>query len=356
VDSNNKQYLLMLNRMPGVGPRLVQKLLRRWPELDELFRLSANELVAQGLSEKLARTLTACNRKALEADLQWQMTPECRLITWGEEIYPPLLREISAPPPVLYAKGDISCLSAAKVAVVGTRNPSTTGCQISRSFSAELAEYGLVIVSGLARGIDRQAHEGALSASGQTIAVMATGIDCVYPRQHRAIAERIVSNGLLISEFPLKTPPIAGHFPRRNRIISGLSIATLVVESALKSGTLVTARYALEQNREVLVVPGCVYNPQTRGCHQLIKQGAVLVASAQDILDELHLSSGIEENKQVLHETSKLMQHIGYELHTIDQLILRSGLGLNEVIDELTELELTGLVQAMPGGYMRCRI
>ncbi len=214
----------------------------------------------------------------------------------------------------------------------------------------------------MARGIDGQAHEGALSVGGQTIAVMATGMDCIYPRMHEGLAERIAAQGLLLSEFPLKTAPIAGHFPRRNRIISGLSIATLVVESALKSGSLVTARYAMEQNREVFAVPGCIFNPQTQGCHQLLQQGAVLVTSVQDILDELSLSGGIDNNKRLCgnvsdcRESSRLMRYIGHELHTVDQLILRSGLSLNDVISELTELELNGFVQAIPGGYMRCTV
>jgi DNA processing protein len=351
----NKDYLLRLNRMPGVGPVLVQKLLRRWPALDELFCLSATQLVAQGFSDTLARTFTTCHRRAVDADLQWEMGPDCRLITWGEDCYPTLLREIAAPPPVLYARGQMSCLDAAQFAIVGTRNPSATGKQIAKAFSAELAAQGLVIVSGLARGIDGQAHEGALSSSGKTVAVMATGIDCIYPRQHLSLAERISANGVLLSEFPLKSPPIAGHFPRRNRIISGLSMATLVVESGLKSGTLVTARYAMEQNRDVFAVPGCIYNPQTRGCHQLLQQGAVLVTSVQDILAELNWAHCAPEKASVYDE-SALMQYMGDELYTVDQLILRSGLCMNEVISELTELELNGLVHALPGGYMRCRV
>ncbi len=360
---HNKQYLLMLNRMPGVGPVLVQKLLRRWPDLDELFRLSASELVAHGLTATLAQTLTTCNRRAVDNDWNWQLGTDCHLITWGEAAYPALLREISAPPAVLYVRGQLACLNAQKIAIVGTRHPSASGEHVARAFSHELARLGFAIVSGLARGIDGQAHAGALEASGETLAVMATGIDGVYPHQHRALAEKICTKGALISEFPLKTPPIAGHFPRRNRIISGLSIATLVVEAALKSGSLVTARYATEQNRDVFAVPGCVHNPKTQGCHWLVRQGAVLVTSVQDILDELQLSRGAEEqcqwmstNSSAHFESSRLMQHIGYEILTIDQLMISSGLCLNEIMTELAELELNGLVQAIPGGYRRCRV
>ena len=358
---HNKQYLLMLNRMPGVGPVTVQKLLRRWPELEELFHLSAAELVACGLSASLAKTLTTCNRRAVEQDWRWEMGRDCALITWGEDAYPSLLREISAPPPVLYLRGQLALLSSNRVAIVGTREPSASGCRIAKRFSSELAQCGFTVVSGLARGIDGQAHEGALSAGGSTFAVMATGIDCIYPYQHTALAERIIADGLLISEFPLKTRPNACHFPRRNRIISGLSLATLVVESALKSGSLITARFALEQNREVFAVPGCIDNPQTQGCHWLLRQGAILVTSVQDIVDELCLGNAVAVNHSVsrqpvnLGESSRLMQYVSYDVQTVDQLILRSGLGINELISELTELELNGLVQAMPGGYMRCK-
>ena len=241
--------------------------------------------------------------------------------------------------------------------MVGTRKPSIMGSETAWRFAFELAGKNITIVSGLALGIDAQAHSGCLAAGGKTIAVMGTGIDCIYPRRHVQLADKIGENGLLLSELPLQSPPIAGHFPRRNRIISGLSLSTLVVEAAVRSGSLITARLACEQNRDVLAIPGSIYNPQARGCHHLLQQGAKLVTTSNDVLDEL----GIDYTKVVpefvntlASENKNLVKCIGFEVTTVDQIITRSGLNVEKVVCNLAELELQGVVKAIPGGYMRC--
>ncbi|MFI4963292.1 MAG: DNA-processing protein DprA, partial [Legionellales bacterium] len=216
----------------------------------------------------------------------------------------------------------------------------------------------ITIVSGLALGIDAQAHIGCLEAKGRTVGVMGTGIDCIYPRRHVQLAEQIREKGLLISEFPLKSPPIAGHFPRRNRIISGLSLCTLVIEAAIKSGSLITARMALEQNRDVLAIPGSIHNPLARGCHYLLQQGAKLVTSVADVLDELRIEhQTLPAEKAVISLASgnkNLVQFIGFETTSIDQVIERSGYAVELVLGGLAELELHGAVVCVPGGYIRC--
>ena len=241
---------------------------------------------------------------------------------------------------------------------MGTRNPSVTGREIARQFAYELALLKVTIVSGLALGIDGEAHRGCLAAHGQTIAVLGTGINRIYPYQHRDLAEKIQENGLIISEFPLGSAPTAGHFPQRNRIISGLSLAILVVEAAIKSGSLITARLALEQNRDVMAIPGAIHNPQTRGCHHLLQQGARLVTSVADILDELGLDNSsshqTDSKLSLTAEEGGLLGYLGFEVTTVNQIIARSGLSFEEVACNLATLELKGAVKAVPGGYMRC--
>uniref|UniRef100_UPI0026018B7C DNA-processing protein DprA n=1 Tax=uncultured Legionella sp. TaxID=210934 RepID=UPI0026018B7C len=252
----------------------------------------------------------------------------------------------------------LSALEQPLLAVVGSRNPSITGCENAKNFAKELSTHGVTIVSGLALGIDGQAHMGCVEAGGKTIAVLGTGINCIYPRRHSKLAAQIPQNGLLISEFPLNSPPIAGHFPRRNRIISGLSLCTLVIESAIKSGSLITAKMALEQNRDVLAIPGSIHNPLARGCHHLLQQGAKLVTSVTDILEELRIdSSHLTVDKPIISLASgneNLVKFIGFELTSIDQIIVRSGYTIEQVTGELAELELQGTVRTVPGGYIRC--
>ncbi|KTD07369.1 DNA-processing protein DprA [Legionella jamestowniensis] len=354
----NKSYLLALNKIPSIGPRTIAKLLQKWPNLEELFCLTQQQMEQAGLSPRMAQSIKSFNFKEIEADLHWSEKNHHYLISIEEAHYPALLKEIADPPMIIYARGDLACFKQPAIAIVGSRKPSVTGCETAHRFAMELATYPLTIVSGLALGIDAQAHEGCLQAKGKTVAVLGTGIDCLYPRQHQLLAEKIAHTGLLLSEFPLKTPPIAGHFPRRNRIISGLSLATLVVEAAVQSGSLITARFALEQNRDVLAVPGSILNPQARGCHYLLQQGAKLVTSIQDILEELNLDSKqVNQTNATLSlatDNKNLVKCIGFEITTVDQIMARSGLGIEEVVSSLATLELKGLVKAIPGGYMRC--
>ena len=356
---DNKIYFLALNRIPGIGPKITQKLLARWPSLALLFQLPKNALIKAGLPEKLAEAITQFNLDEIDADLAWeQSNTKHHLLTFEHPSYPTLLCEISDPPIALYAAGDLSCLKTKTLGIVGTRNPSVTGREIARQFAYDLALQNVTIVSGLALGIDGEAHQGCLEAHGQTIAVLGTGINRIYPYRHRDLAEKIKEKGLIISEFPLGAAPTAGHFPQRNRIISGLSLAILVVEAAIKSGSLITARLALEQNRDVMAIPGSILNPQTRGCHHLLQQGARLVVSVADILDELGMdnSSTPKTSSKVplAAEEQTLVHCVGFELTTVNQIIARSGLSFEEVACNLATLELKSAIKAVPGGYMRC--
>jgi DNA processing protein len=356
---SNIRYYLALNRMNKVGPRTVMKLQKRWPDLHEMFQLSTQQLESAGLPPLLAQTITGFDLNLVDADLKWLESNNINhLLTQDSKEYPALLKEIADPPFVLYAKGQLSAFEQPQLAIVGSRNPSITGSENAKNFSKELSKHNITITSGLALGIDAQAHIGCLEAEGKTIAVLGTGIDCIYPRRHLKLAEQITQNGLLISEFPLNSPPIAGHFPRRNRIISGLSLCTLVIEAAIKSGSLITARMALEQNRDVLAIPGSIHNPLARGCHYLLQQGAKLVTSVNDVLDELRIEhQQITTDKPIFSLASgkeNLVKFIGFEMTSIDQIIIRSGCSAEQVTSELAELEILGTILSVPGGYMRC--
>ncbi|MFY7698391.1 MAG: DNA-processing protein DprA [Legionella sp.] len=357
---SNKPYLLALNRMPHIGPRTIAKLLQGWPNLEELFQLSSDQLQRVGLSARQASAIASFNISKVESDFRWQEQPHHSLVTYGDADYPTLLNQIPDPPPVLYAIGDLACLQRPTVAIVGSRKPSIMGGKNARRFAADLARCQITVVSGLALGIDAEAHRGCLHVNGKTVAVIGTGIDRTYPSCHQSLAEKIAEAGLLLSEFPLGSLPIAGHFPRRNRIISGLSLATLVVEAAVKSGSLITAQLALEQNREVLAVPGSIHNPLAGGCHHLLKQGARLVASYKDILQELQLECvelAANTNQiaiSLASDDKNLVKWLGFDVVTVDQISQFSGWGIDKVVCHLAELELQGIVKAVAGGYMRC--
>jgi DNA processing protein len=356
---DNLYYLLALNRMPHVGPRTVRKLLSQWPNLETLFQLSEDELRAHGLPERLIFALKKIDHRGIESDYLWCGRSSNRFIlTLSDPSYPVALREIFDPPFVLYAEGDLSSLFFPCLAMVGTREPSIAGVNVAKEFATQLARHPLTIVSGLAKGIDAAAHQGCLDGQGKTIAVLGTGIDRVYPAAHGSLYAKIKETGLILTEFPLGAPPIAGHFPRRNRIISGISMAVLVVESAIPSGSLLTARLALEQNREVMAVPGSIKNPKAAGCHYLLQQGAKLVTELEDILDVFSL----EETKRRHLENPPLfgakLQHLldcmGDSVITVDQLAIRSGRLVADVVCDLITLELEGAVSSLPSGYMRC--
>lgn len=281
------------------------------------------------------------------------------VLTLEDDDYPALLAEIADPPALLYLRGQRSALATPAIAMVGSRHPSGPGRDTARAFGRELAAAGLSVVSGLALGIDGCAHQGALEADGVTLGVLGTGIDVLYPRAHRRLAEQLMERGALLSEMPPGEPPRRAHFPRRNRIISGLSLGVLVVEAAVASGSLITASFALEQGREVYAVPGSIHNPVSKGCHLLLRQGAALVECAGDILAELQgwqatavgpaapAAPALDEGERALLES------IGFEATAVDAIVARAGLPVGEVAAGLIRLELRGLVQGGPGGYER---
>ncbi len=356
---------LSLWHVPGIGPMTFDALLRRFETPANVFRASSESLKACGLSE---RALTGIRRPDLEGvdrDLNWAIEPDHAIFTSHDAKYPQRLREIPGAPPVLYVNGDPSCLSDPQLAIVGSRNPTPIGIETTRDFACHLARSGLIITSGLALGIDSAGHRGALDCGGMSIAVAATGLDRVYPARHRKLAHLIVDRGAIVSEFPIGTFPKAAHFPRRNRIISGLSLGTLVVEATRRSGSLITARYAMEQGREVFAIPGSIHNPMARGCHWLIKQGAKLVQTVDDILEEfthlLNMNDSVStapeswnkssDNTQKLDKDyQRLLELLGYEPTSIDVLVERSGLTVEEVSSMLLILELKGLVKCGSGG------
>ncbi|HKB83915.1 MAG TPA: DNA-processing protein DprA [Burkholderiales bacterium] len=296
----------------------------------------------------------------LDATLRWLEEPANRVVTFADDDYPRLLLEITDPPPLLFVKGRPKLLGRASLAVVGSRNATQQGCANARAFSQELSEGGLTIVSGLALGIDAAAHAGGLAAAASSIAVVGTGLDIVYPARNRDLAQHLAEEGALVSEFALGTPALASNFPRRNRLISGLARGCLVVEAALKSGSLITARYALEQGREVFAIPGSIHSPLSKGCHLLIKQGAKLAESSQDILEELgaavaQRATTISPDDEVAHE-NPLLAALGFDPLDLDTLCQRSGLTPDSASAMLLTLELEGSVSRLPGGkFQRLR-
>lgn len=300
---------------------------------------------------------------SFERELAWLAEPDSHLVPLDDPRYPALLREIPDPPPLLYVRGNIEAISTPQLAVVGSRNPTRGGCDNARAFAAHLAQAGLTITSGLAVGIDACAHEATLDAGATTIAVAATGLDRVYPATHRELAHRIAGRGALVSEFALGTPPKREHFPQRNRLISGLSLGVLVVEAALRSGSLITARFAAEQGREVFAIPGSIHSPLARGCHALIRQGAKLVETAADVIEELGALVGFQAAAHTPFSSpaaqvpdgdqAKLLELIGYDPVDTDTLVERSGLTAAAVSSMLLTMELHGLVEARPGGKVQ---
>ncbi|VFM95294.1 MAG: DNA protecting protein DprA [Candidatus Kentron sp. G] len=282
-----RHYWLALSRAPRLGDARLRALLARYPDPRVIFDANPDQLAKMGLPEAARQYIRAFDWPAMADDLRWLEQPDHHLLTLSDAGYPPRLAEIPDPPPVLFARGGGEVLTHPQIAIVGSRNPTPMGQETAFAFARELARMGFVITSGLATGIDAAAHRGAMAGGGRTIAVVGTGLDRVYPGRHRELALEIVKNGACVSEFPLGTPPIAGNFPRRNRIISGLGLGILVVEATTRSGSLITARLAGEQGREVFAIPGSIHNPLARGCHLLLRQGAKLVESAADILEEI---------------------------------------------------------------------
>jgi DNA processing protein len=335
----------------------------------DLERLCEPEVIARVHLPPLAREfLEKPDDGALEADLEWLHASGARLVLWGEEDYPPQLAAARGAPAALYVMGDVQALKAPQIAMVGARGASPVGRAIAREFAGALAQAGLTIASGLAAGIDAASHEGSLAAGGRTIAVLGTGLDRMYPPQNTGLAERIRAAGALVSEFPPGTGPQRQNFPRRNRVISGLSLGTLVVEAAHGSGALITARQAAEQGREVFAVPGSIHSPLSWGCHRLIREGAHLVETPADVLAELTFintlqrlgssGAGALEGREASpggdapldKECEMLLDALGFEPATIDTLVARSGLSGETIASMLLILELEGRIAPFPGG------
>jgi DNA processing protein len=350
-----------LLRAPGIGCQTLN------PLLDE--GRTARELIdgpPPGIPAPLRDYLRSPDWQGVDLDLQWLAQPDNHLLRFTDPAYPARLRALSNPPTTLFLHGDPDLLSLPQLAIVGSRNASTGGLRNAHDFAAHLAAAGLVISSGLATGIDAAAHRGALDAEGLSLAVTGTGLDRVYPAKNRALAHEIAMSGLLVSEFPVGTPPLPANFPRRNRILAGLSLGTLVVEAALQSGSLITARLAGEAGREVFAIPGSIHNPMSRGCHALIRDGAKLVETAEHVLEELapllggpvtgpqdtapHGSGETTENAPMDAQHRQLLDAMGFDPATTDELVKRTGFPAAEVSSILLLLELQGHVSSGAGG------
>ncbi|HSI22328.1 MAG TPA: DNA-processing protein DprA [Methylophilaceae bacterium] len=345
-----------LSLLDGLGAQSYRALLSHFGTPENIYATSRSELrkvVSDAIAQQISEGL---NAESVAPALAWLERPGNHLVTLADAHYPRVLLEIPDPPPLLYCKGRVELLNTPTIAVVGSRNATLQGEKTAEAFSQALSESGYCIVSGMALGIDGAAHRGALQGRGSTIAAVGTGLDIVYPAKHRQLAHEIAEKGLIISEFPLGTPSMAQNFPRRNRIISGLARGCLVVEANLQSGSLITARLAAEQGREVFAIPGSIHSPVAKGCHQLIKQGAKLVDSIHDILEELGGMPLLEITKDAKPAPPEdpLLEKMGYDPVTMDGLIERSGLTSESLSSMLLVLELEGKVASLPGGrYQR---
>lgn len=350
---------LTLEAIPGLGPDAAQRLLQAFDGPAEILAARAAELepvVGKSLARAIAQGVDAAT---LQPALDWLAQSDNHLVTWLDAAYPAALRDLAAPPAWLYVKGDPAWLSRPMLAIVGSRNATPQGLRDAEAFAKVLSEAGLTIVSGLALGVDTAAHNGGLAGLASSVAVVGTGLDRVYPARNKALAHRLAAEGAIVSEFPIGTPPKSGHFPRRNRIISGLSLGVLVIEAALESGSLITARLASEQGREVFALPGSIHSTLAKGCHRLIKQGAKLVESASDVLEELgRVISVTTPAANPVVATSEagdsLLETLSGGPLILDQLASRLGLTVEDVSVKLLAAEMDGTVAKLPGGlYQR---
>lgn len=356
---------LVLAAVPGVGPVTLQRLLEH-ASAQELISLSPCDAKAIGFNDKQIKALCSPNTSHIEKTLVACEEQGVAVLGFDSPYYPSLLQQIPDPPPVLFVKGNMRALCLPQLAIVGSRKASCSGREIAFQLAAEVAVNGLAVTSGMALGIDGKAHAGALNVGGKTVAVLGCGVNKVYPQRHANLYDDILTKGgCIVSEYGLNSAPRADNFPRRNRIISGLSQGVLVIQANVKSGSLITARLALEQGREVFAVPGSMHDPLHKGCHHLIKQGAKLVESAADILDELGLLIEPEvEQKNEIHTQKKstpdlcedqLLASVDFEATAIDTVVSRSELPVEVVLARMINMELRGLVRAVPGGYQKQR-
>ena len=355
IDKDGLSAWLRLTLIPGIGGETQRKLLAAFGLPEAIF--AAGRLATRAVVGDRADLLFDFDpAEDVDRNLAWASQPGQRIVTLADADYPRALLEIADPPSVLYVRGNIELLHRRGLAVVGSRNATPQGVQTAENFSRALAAQGLTIISGLALGIDAAAHRGALAAGGKTIAVIGTGADRIYPARNRDLALAIAEHGAIVSEFPLGTPAIASNFPRRNRIISGLSRGVLVVEAAPESGSLITARLAAEQGREVFAIPGSIHSPVARGCHRLIKQGAKLVETAQDVLEEFGNYPEPADVPAVLSDECEnaVLSALGHDPCTLDDLVERTGLTADRLLTELLTLELAGSIATLPGNrYQR---
>ncbi|WP_440224566.1 DNA-processing protein DprA [Dokdonella sp. MW10] len=373
----NRTAWLILLRAPALGSAALRRLVAHHGSAERALGALRGGTAARELDEATRGWLDAPDDARIDADLAWLALPAHQLVGWDDPDYPTLLRDIPGAPAALFVAGDASLLWMPQLAIVGSRAASAGGLATTRRFARTLAAAGFTITSGMADGIDGAAHEAALDAGGRTIAVLGTGPDLVYPRKHAGLAARIAAEGALVSELPPGTPGKAEHFPRRNRILSGLALGTLVVEAGLKSGSLITARCATEQGREVFAIPGAITNPLARGCHQLIRDGARLVETPEEVGASLashaiELGDHLRERLGVMAdagaacdtgadraaahdpEYARLLSALGHEACDVDTLAARSGLAVPALSSMLLLLELEGRVAAAPGGrYQR---
>jgi DNA processing protein len=346
---------LRLTLVPGIGGETQRKLLAAFGLPDAIFS-AGRSAVHEVIGKKADLLFDFDAQDAIERSMIWADEPGHTILTLADSNYPKSLLEIADPPSLLYVRGNPDLLQLRGLAIVGSRNATPQGIQTAENFAKSLAAKGLSILSGLALGIDAAAHRGALAAGGATVAVIGTGADRLYPARNRDLALQIAEQGAIISEFPLGTPVLAANFPRRNRIISGISCGVLVVEAATESGSLITARLAGEQGREVFAIPGSIHSPVARGCHQLIKQGAKLVETANDILEELGEITGAGMALPRFDESDAhpLLAALGHDPCSLDELVERTGMSADQLLGELLTLELAGNLSSLPGNrYQR---
>ena len=357
------KYWTAFHRIPGVGRVRYQALLDRFGSLAEAWSAGPTDLRSAGLDDRVVRAI-ATERPNIDPDSELDRLEKhgTRALTWNDDAYPALLKEIDDAPPVLYVRGDISAIDEWAVSVVGTRRPTPYGRQVAEEISYQLASHHISVVSGLARGVDAIAHRAAIQAGGRTVAVLACGLDIVYPPEHARLAREIMEHGALISDYPLGTQPRGDYFPRRNRIMSGVSLGVLVVEGDVKSGALITARLALDQNRDVFAIPGSIFSPQSRGTNAIIQKGeAKLVQTVEDVLEELNLTMvphqiEMQELMPATDTECDLLCHMSKEPVHIDEVCRQSGLPVSTVSSVLAMMELKGLIKQMgPMAYVRTR-
>jgi DNA processing protein len=359
IDSEELGAWIRLLETPGVGRESARRLLAAFGSPQAVLAASTaarREVVGAVAATALAETSEALERQT-RITLDWlaaASTAPRSVVPLDHPLFPAALLHAADPPLMLYAQGRLALLGGEAIAVVGSRNPTRQGIDNAHAFSTQLSQAGFTVVSGLALGIDAAAHEGGLEGAARTVAVVGTGLDRVYPKRHLALARRIAEEGLIVSEYSLGTPPLPENFPNRNRIIAGLTRGTLVVEAALKSGSLITARLASESGRDVFAIPGSIHSLQSRGCHALIKQGAKLVENAQDILEELNLpgtgsKSDAAQSELVLEPEDAVLRALGFDPVTLDALVARTDWSAAELSVRLLELELNGRIARLPG-------